>query len=311
MILVPFPEMAPLAERIAGSLGAASHPLEWHHFPDGESLVTVPDGLSGADVAIVATLREPDRLALPMRFAAATARELGARSVGLVAPYLGYMRQDRRFSAGQAVSAPLFAEFLGESFDWLVTVDPHLHRIAGLDDLFRIPAIRVSSAPLLAEWIRANVPDAVLLGPDGESRQWVRDVARLARRPYEVLTKRRAGDRNVEVSVPVGAALDGGTPVIVDDIASSGQTMVRAIERLLASGARPPVCLVIHGIFAAGSVDALSAAGARCVVSTDTVPHPTNGIGIGSIVAEAIAGTGLAAADPVSPKTADRPKDEG
>ena len=115
--------------------GAKLHALDWHHFPDGESLMTLRGDLDGADVALLATLRDPDRLALPLRFAAATAREMGARRVGLIAPYLGYMRQDRRFRAGQSVSAPLFAQFLGQSFDGLVTVDPHLHRISRLEEV--------------------------------------------------------------------------------------------------------------------------------------------------------------------------------
>ena len=286
MILVAFPEMMPLAERLAPALGAEPRVLDWHHFPDGESLISLPGDLEGADVALLATLRDPDRLALPLRFAAATAREMGARRVGLIAPYLGYMRQDRRFEARQAVSAPLFAQFLGESFDWLVTVDPHLHRIARLQDVFPMPAIRAVSAPLLATWISTNLPDAVLLGPDSESQQWVAEVARLAGRPYEVLRKVRSGDRSVDVSVPESAALREGTPVILDDIASSGVTMARAVERLLAAGTAAPVCLVIHAVFADGAQDTIMSAGAAGIISTDTIPHSTNVIGIVDILSE-------------------------
>lgn len=288
MILIPFPEMTPLAAEIAAHLGAVSRPLDWHHFPDGESLVTLPDGLSGEDIAIVATLRDPDRLALPLRFAAATAREVGAARVGLIAPYLGYMRQDRRFHPGQSVSAILFSGFLSESFDWLVTVDPHLHRISRLEDVFGITARGIATAPLLAEWIRENVPDGVLLGPDSESQQWVGEVARLADRPYEVLKKVRTGDRAVDVSVPESAALRHGTPVILDDIASSGRTMVRAVERLLAAGADRPICLIIHGIFAGNALEQVLSAGALRVVTTDTVPHPTNAIGVAPLITGAI-----------------------
>ena len=286
MILVAFPEMRPLAEDLAHVLGADLLTLDWHHFPDGESLISLPSDLDGADVAFLATLRDPDRLALPLRFAAATAREMGARRVGLIAPYLGYMRQDRRFERGQAVSAPLFAQFLGESFDWLVSVDPHLHRIARLQDVFPMPAIRAVSAPLLATWISTNLPDAVLLGPDSESQQWVAEVARLAGRPYEVLRKVRSGDRSVDVSVPESAALHEGTPVILDDIASSGSTMARAVERLLAAGTAAPVCLVIHAVFADGAQDTIMSAGAAGIISTDTIPHSTNVIGIADILSE-------------------------
>ena len=285
MILVSFPEMAPLARELAPTLGAELRVLEWHHFPDGESLITLPGDLEDADVALLATLRDPDRLALPLVFAAATAREKGARRVGLIAPYLGYMRQDRRFREGQAVSAPLFARFLGQSFDWLVTVDPHLHRIARLDDVFSIPATRVVAAPLLAGWIRETLPDAVLLGPDSESQQWVAEVARLAGRPYEVLRKIRSGDRKVDVSVPESPALRAGTPVILDDIASSGMTMARAVERLLDAGTPPPVCVVIHAVFAPGAQNTIYSAGAARLISTDTIPHPTNAIGTSGILA--------------------------
>tara|TARA_R110000751_G_scaffold14773_1_gene47702 strand:- start:5623 stop:6528 length:906 start_codon:yes stop_codon:yes gene_type:complete len=285
MILIPFPEMLSLAQALAPELGGELRHLDWHRFPDGESLLTLPGDLDGSDIALLATLRDPDRLALPLRFAATTAREMGARRVGLIAPYLGYMRQDRRFQVGQAVSAQLFAKFLGESFDWLMTVDPHLHRIARLDEVFPMPTIRVASAPLLADWIRANLPDAVLLGPDSESQQWVAEVARLADRPYEVLRKTRTGDKSVEVSVPRSITLHQGTPVILDDIASSGRTMVRAIERLAATGTRPPVCIIIHAVFAGSAYEDILAAGAAQVVTTDTIPHPSNGVSVATLVA--------------------------
>lgn len=285
--ILAFPELLPLAERIAAPSGGRAQPIDIHRFPDGESLVTLPDGMDGQDVAILATLNNPDPLALPLRFAAETAKELGARSVGLIAPYLAYMRQDRRFSPGQAISAPLFARFLEESFDWLVTADPHLHRIHSLSDLFRIPAHRIETAPLLAEWIAANVPDAVLLGPDSESRQWVAQVARLADRPFEVLEKHRSGDRNVEVSVPHSEALLTGTPVILDDIASSGRTLIQAIERLRTAGTSPPVCLVIHAVFAGNACADILAAGAARVVTTDSIPHVTNAISLAGALAAA------------------------
>lgn len=288
MILIPFPEMRALADRLAPLTGARVAPLDWHRFPDGESLITLKGDVRGEPVALLCTLRDPDAHALPLRFAAETARELGATSVGLIAPYLGYMRQDHRFHAGEAVSAPLFARFLEQSFDWLVTVDPHLHRIPALDALLTIPARRAVAAPLLAAWIAENVDNPVLLGPDSESQQWVAEVARLAGCPYEVLRKHRSGDRKVEISVPDNPALRTGTPVILDDIASSGRTMVRAIERLNEAGTKAPVCAVIHAVFAGRAYDDILAAGARCVVTTDTIPHASNATGVSDLLADAV-----------------------
>jgi ribose-phosphate pyrophosphokinase len=78
--------------------------LDLHRFPDGETRVRL-DTPPQADVAFVCALHDPDRRTVPLLLAAATARELGARRVGLIAPYLGYMRQDRRFAPGVALSA--------------------------------------------------------------------------------------------------------------------------------------------------------------------------------------------------------------
>lgn len=288
-LILTFPGMDALAGQIARGFGGEAASVSLHRFPDGESLVTLPQDLNDRDVIFFATLRDPDPLALPLRFAAATTRERGANRVGLVAPYLAYMRQDDQFAPGQVVSAPLFARFLQHSFDWLVTVDPHLHRIISLDQLFNIPAIRVRSAPLIADWIAHEVPDAVILGPDSESQQWVAEVARKAGRPYEVLTKVRSGDRQVDVSVPESQALKQGTPVILDDIASSGRTMIRAIERLIAAGNRPPVGVVIHAIFADTAYEDILASGAARVVTTDSIPHPSNAISLANPLTRAIA----------------------
>lgn len=294
VVVLPFPAQRPLADDIAGLLDARGLTsrvgrLDWRRFPDGESLVAVDEDIRDADVVIVASLRDPDAMALALRFAAATARELGARSVGFIVPYLAYMRQDKRFHSGEAVSASLFAKYLEESFDWLVTVDPHLHRNPTLARLFRIPARRVAAAPAVAEWIRRHVSDAVLIGPDGESEQWVSDIAERAGMPYQVLSKERSGDREVKVTLPDANAIQGRTPVVVDDIISSGHTLIETLKHLAHLGLRPAVCVAIHAVFAEGAYEKLLTAGAQRVVSTDTIPHTSNVISMGPLLAEAAA----------------------
>lgn len=288
-VLLPFPDDMRLAAAVATQVGARLGRLEWHHFPDGESLITMDEDIADADVVLFVSLKQPDQKALPLRFAAQTARQLGARSVGLVAPYLAYMRQDTRFHAGESISAPVFARFLEESVDWLVTVDPHLHRIASLGSIFRIPATAISSAPSLADWIRREVSRPLLIGPDSESAQWVAEVARDAHAPYEVLHKVRRGDRDVEVSLPNAEHLRGYTPVLVDDIVSSGATLVKTLEHLGKIGMPPAVCVVIHPIFAGDSWACLQSAGAGRTVSTDSIAHPSNGISLATPIARAVA----------------------
>jgi ribose-phosphate pyrophosphokinase len=285
-VLLPFPAQAALAAALADPLGARVGRLDWRRFPDGESLVAIDTELGDTDVAIVCSLHRPDEHALALRFAADTAREFGARSVGLIAPYLGYLRQDARFAEGQALSAQLFARFLDASFDWLVTVDPHLHRIPSLAGLFAIPTQRVTAGAAVADWLRAQVPDAVLVGPDAESEQWVSEIAARAGLPWQVLEKARRGDREVVVSVPAPLP-PGRRVVLVDDIASTGRTLLAALA-CVGNGERPPVCIVTHAVFAEDAYERLRATGAR-VVSTDTIPHESNGISIAASLATAAA----------------------
>jgi ribose-phosphate pyrophosphokinase len=290
-LLFAFSGCASLACSLCEGLAAEQGRIEWRHFPDGESLVSLDADCAGRDVVIVATLREPDRLALPLFFAARTARELGARSVGLVAPYLAYMRQDARFRPGQAVSSLQMGAFLSSAFDWLVTVDPHLHRHPDLGALFRIPAVAVSSVPLVAQWVRARVAEPVLIGPDAESAQWLEPLARALQAPVVVLEKERRGDRDVRVSALASSELEGRTPVLFDDIVSTGGTLINAIARLREAGARAPVCIAVHGVFAGDAELWLRAAGAAALATTNTIEHPTNAIDVAPLLVEAVTQT--------------------
>lgn len=289
-VLIPFPDDTLLASAVAPSLRTHVAPLAWHRFPDGESLITLGDELQGVDVAILASLRNADALALPLRFAAETAREFGARTVGLIAPYLGYMRQDTRFQPGQALTSRLFARFLEESFDWLVTVDPHLHRIPRLDALYRIPSSHVRAAPVIARWIAANVPDAILIGPDSESEQWVASIATQAGVPFQVLNKERRGDYDVRVSLPDTSAAAGRTPVVVDDIVSSGRTILETVRHLQRLALPAPLLVAIHPVFSGDAYTRLKAVGLKRIVSVDTIAHESNAIAIGPELGVAAAG---------------------
>ena len=287
VVVFAMPGNEALAGALVTHLGADSGSLVLRHFPDGETYLRFDTLVSAKKVVLACSLHQPDDKTLALIFAAATARELGATMVGLVTPYLGYMRQDKRFRDGEAVTSTLFAQLLSRHFDWLVTVDPHLHRWHSLEELYSISCTVVPAAPLLAEWIRNNVEAPILIGPDAESAQWVAAVARIIDAPHVVLEKVRRGDRDVSVSIPDPERLRGHTPVLVDDIISTGRTMVAAVRHVVAQRLPPPVCVGVHAVFAGDAHEALFAAGAAQVITTNTVPHTSNDIDVDPALAAA------------------------
>lgn len=285
-IVLAMPGNEAAADRLARGIGAERGSATVRRFPDGESYVRLESPVEGRSVVVVCTLDRPDAKLVSLLLLAAAAHDNGALDVGLVAPYLPYMRQDRRFHPGETISATHVANWISSAFDWLVTVDPHLHRIESLSQVYAIPAKVVHSAPDIAAWLRLNVRQPLLVGPDSESEQWVADIANRIDAPFVVLQKNRRGDREVEVSVPDIGRWLGHTPVLVDDIVSTARTMVAALEHLRAAGAPAPVCVVVHAIFAGDALVELSLAGAADVVSCDTVLHASNRISLTTAIAE-------------------------
>lgn len=286
-LFISMPGNERLTAQLAEQLDCETGELNTRQFPDGETYLRFASDLNKRSVAIVCTLAHPNEKILPLIFAAATARELGASKVGLVAPYLAYMRQDRRFNPGEAVTSRQVGHLISEAFDWMVTVDPHLHRYGDLSEIYSIPTRVVHAAPLISRWIRANIAKPLIIGPDSESEQWVAAVASDAAAAYCVLEKVRHGDRDVQITLRNLDAWQGRTAVLVDDIISSGRTMIEAVRLLAAQGWPPPVCITVHGLFADHSDELLVGAGAR-VVTTNSVGRKRSDIDIAPLLGEAI-----------------------
>jgi ribose-phosphate pyrophosphokinase len=277
-LLFALPGNAGFTERLASAVGAGVGQLSIRDFPDGESYVRVDTDPAARDVVIVATLRDPNPTTLPLIFLADALHDLGATRVGLVAPYLSYMRQDARFHQGEAITSRSFAALLSRSVDWLIAVDPHLHRYGALSDVYSIPATAVHLANELGRWIASNVASPLIIGPDAESRQWADGIAAAAGAPATVLTKTRRGDADVVESAPELGGWRSLTPVLVDDIVSTGQTMIAAIRHLRQQKTLSPVCLAVHAVFAGDAYSQLTSAGASQVVTSNTIAHSSNRI---------------------------------
>ncbi|MDP1968838.1 MAG: ribose-phosphate pyrophosphokinase [Burkholderiaceae bacterium] len=288
MLVLALPGQLPMAQRLARSLRCECSEIAQHRFPDGETLVRIDVPVKDRCVILTGSLNQPDDKTLARLFAADAARELGAARVGLVAPYLAYMRQDHRFKPGEAITSRSYARLLGGSLDFLVTVDPHLHRWRSLDQIYPVPTAVVSSAPAIARWVRAHIQSPLIVGPDSESRQWVDEVAGLCGAPSTVLHKTRRGDYDVRVRLLDKGPWRGLTPVLLDDIVSTGRTLQAAARALLRAGLGAPVCVVVHPLFAADALAGLHEAGIARVVSCDSIAHASNAIALAPALARAV-----------------------
>ena len=284
-LLYVMPGQEALARGVLSAGDFTAGELTLRRFPDGETYIRVMDDVAGGDVVILCQLHQPDTKVLPLLLLVETLRDLGARRVGLIAPYLSYMRQDKRFKPGEGISSHYFAGILSRHLNWLITVDPHLHRIHALGQVYSIPALSLTAVEPIAQWLRANVEKPVVIGPDSESEQWAARVAEAAGCPWEVLEKQRFGDRDVRVSVPHVENYRDHTPVLVDDIISTGRTMLQAARHLSDAGLGSAVCIGVHGIFAEGAREEMQAAGLR-VITSNSIEDVTNEVDLAPLLVE-------------------------
>lgn len=278
-LLLAFDDETALAQELASALAWPLAFVERHAFPDGETRLRLPPVLP-AHLVLLRGLQQPNAKLAELMLAVAGARELGAQHITLVSPYLAYMRQDLAFTAGEVVSQRHLGQFLAVLFDSVITVDPHLHRVATMNDV--VPGRRgvaLSAAELLGAFVAQKVPGALLMAPDEEAGQWAHRAASAHGLDVAVCHKERRGDHDVTVQLH-GAAVRGRAVVLIDDVASTGRTLAMAARAALAAGAATVDVAVTHALFVGDALAEVQRAGVRHVWSSNCVPHASNVVSV-------------------------------
>lgn len=292
-----FPECREAAQALASALGIGFHEVALRNFPDGESLVRVPAPCPET-VLLYRSLDDPNAKLVQLMLAAAAARDNGAGRVILIAPYLAYMRQDMAFHPGEAISQQVIGRLIASHFDGLVTIDPHLHRVSTLGEAVPgIPALSLSAAPVLSAAVAA-ARNPVLVGPDSESRPWVEAIAGPLGLDVLLGEKQRHGDRQVELVLADIARVAGRPVVLVDDVISSGMTLIAAAGQLLRAGATGVEALASHCLAGAEDLARMQAAGIARIRSTQSVGGPTACLPIAALLADAVRAEGWLSKSP-------------
>jgi ribose-phosphate pyrophosphokinase len=286
-IVLGFPDYEEPARRMADQCGKPYANIAVHRFPDGESLVTLPERLP-ADVVLYTSLDDANRRLIELELTAVTAIQLGAKKLTLVAPYLCYMRQDTAFHPGEAISQRIIGALLARHFDTLITVDPHLHRTTRLADAIPVRrAVALSAAPVIAAWLDRHTREPLLIGPDEESEQWVGAIAAPGELDYSVARKQRFGDSDVRVTLP-DYPYAGRDVILVDDVASTGHTLAEAAQQIGERGAASVSVIVSHALFVGDAVERLRATGVSDICSTDSIRHESNRLHLDAILSSAL-----------------------
>ena len=202
----------------------------------------------------------------------------------LVAPYLAYMRQDKMFNYGECISSRVMAKLLNNSFDKIITIDPHLHRYKSMKDIFSISAKKLTANSVISDFIRKKIKDPVIIGPDGESYQWAEIIAKSVGCEVTVFRKKRYSSRHVEEEMIKKVDIKGKNVVIVDDIISTGHTIIEAAKKARKLGAKTITAIGVHGLFVENAIAKLKKAKINNIFSTNCIDHKTNKIDISSII---------------------------
>jgi ribose-phosphate pyrophosphokinase len=283
-----------LAAAIAAALQSELARRDVATFPDGELHIDIHHSARGRDVYLVQPTGPPvETHLLELLLLADACRRAGAARLTAVMPYFGYARQDRRTDVRTPVGGRLVADLLGAGgLDRAVVVDLHA---AAVEGFFSIPVEHLTAVPLLVRSVRPGVSrETVVVAPDLGAVKLAEQYARLLELPVATVHKQRISSSEVQVREVVGD-VRGRTPLLVDDMLSTGGTVAAAIRALVDAGCVPRATVAVtHGLFVGKAETTLGALPIERLLTTDSLPQRPNSrlpltvAGVAPLLAEAI-----------------------
>jgi ribose-phosphate pyrophosphokinase len=265
-----------LAGKIAKDLNLELSLVEIFVFPDGEKRIRIKENVVGKDCVIIQSASiPPDENYMELFIMIDALKRSGANSIKVMIPYLGYQRQDHIFRDGEAVSLEVIAEILTRvGMTELYSFDFHSPKIP---DIFSVPVHQLSALPIFAEKIKQDfkLSEIVLVSPDMGGIRRAKEVSEmLGNVPLATIEKNRnlaSGEIN---DAGLTGEVRGEIAVIIDDMISTGQTMVEAAELLLENGAVKVFVFATHAVFAKDAGKLLQHSNIERVIVSDTIDVP-------------------------------------
>lgn len=279
-----------IAYKLSKNLNLDYSLVETKEFPDNELYVRIPLDVNQKDVIYVNSLQpNPNRSIIETMLTLDAIKKQNAKSIIAVIPYLAYARQDKMFNPGEAVSILTVATmFKSLNIDRIITVDMHLHRITDPSKVFGSRFTNITGVHEIAEYIKTHYEysNAVIIGPDDEAKQWASLVAEDLNLKYEVFSKKRLSGREVQVKGQVD--VKGKDAIIIDDIISTGGTIIEASKVLRDLGVNDIYVACVHPLLVEGAYHKLIEQDFKAIIGTDTVLSPISFVNVHPAIAKAL-----------------------
>ena len=289
MILIPGPASQSLGKKVAEILNARIVPVNLKTFPDGEYCLRFEGDLKDEEVIVVQTTGPPqDTNIMQLLLMLDTAKDLGAKKVTAVVPYLAFARQDKRFLQGEVVSAETLVKLIEAcGTDRFITVNIHAENTL---KRFSVPTENLSAITLLAEHFKSRgLGGAFSLSPDKGAIKLAEETDRILGGGCGWLRKERdryTGEIQVEEK---SLNVEGRDVIVFDDIISTGGTIARAVKMLKTQGARRVYASCVHPLLIGEAKKKITESGAEEIVGTDSIPSSVRTVSLAPLIAEALA----------------------
>ncbi|MGC4193314.1 MAG: ribose-phosphate pyrophosphokinase [Thermomicrobiales bacterium] len=255
-------------------------------FQNGETRVKLEENVRESDVFIIQPTCDPvNQNVMELLIMIDAVRRASAARITTVIPYYGYARQEKKTTGREPISAKLVANLLTTAgTDRVLAVDLHS---AAIEGFFDIPVDHLRATPLLANHFRREIgEEVVVVSPDAGGVARAQDFRQRVRGSLAIISKQHPRPEATETLDMVGD-VEGKVAVIVDDMISTGGTLVQAANMLVARGAKQIHVAATHGIFAADAFELLEESPIDRIFVTDTIPLSPKGIGRVEIVSVA------------------------
>ncbi|MEO2117729.1 MAG: ribose-phosphate diphosphokinase [Methanocaldococcus sp.] len=282
MIVVSGSQSQNLAFKVAKLLNTKLTRVEYKRFPDNEIYVRIVDEINDDEAVIINTQKNQNDAIVETILLCDALRDEGVKKITLVAPYLAYARQDKKFNPGEAISIRALAKIYSNIVDKLITINPHETHIK---DFFTIPFIYGDAIPKLAEYVKDKLNEPIVLAPDKGALEFAKTASKILNAEYDYLEKTRLSPTEIQIAPKSLDAKDKDV-LIVDDIISTGGTMATAVKLLKEQGAKKIIAACVHPVLIGDALNKLYSAGVEEVIGTDTYLSEVSKVSVADVIVD-------------------------